>query len=826
MVKTKHVIIKFVPFVVGVLFMAFIFLITTEIAEQSAQSVLDETLTFAQDTCERYDIYESGNKARDMVGLQEKATVIARYEKNDKRLDASVLQEYMDDTKLTGVYVLDENLDVVAKSGSQDQTMLLEQMKNPSVTEILTHPYKSYMERVEIGEHIYDLAVVTRYKQDGLVLCYHDITGKKISEGEITIQSLLSGYRFKMDGTILITDGVQIVNSNEQNLDGINLSDTFAQKISDETFQKIKYNGEVMYGATRTYKTYQLYAAVTKKQVFSIRTMVMIFSGAIYVLSVFIFMFFRNLSAQANFKEHQKQNRTIQAIGSMYKINILCYLKSDTWEAFKMPKELQPILEGKVSARKMIACYINQVVAESYQKDYQAFLNFATMPDRLQNKSFLNFVSEEWDGKWSSTIVAPQQWGEDGTLEAVVLAVCDVTEERKQKIAYAARLNQVSRQAERDNSEKLDYLRRMSHDLRSCVYEIRRMVEISRKNSHDPAKQEQCRETILTTSGYALDLVGGIVDMNKLESDTIVLEDKVFDIRKLYDTCSDIFREKAKQADILFEKAEFSGEHTRVIGSPMHLRQALENIMSNAIVYNKKGGKISTCCVETSSENGAVTFEFVCKDNGIGMTEEFQQIVFEPFAKEEQSGEYKGTGLGLSIAKGFIEKMGGSISFTSEKNFGTMFTVTITLRMAEKPEEEDYTDIWKSAIAGKTILVVEDNDLNMDVACLMLEEADAVVKRAYNGKEAVEIISESRKQEIDAILMDMMMPVMDGMTATKMIRNLDRPDSGSIPIIAMLTNAFSQDDIKRSLEVGMNDYLVKPLHQKTLAQTIAKNIAK
>ncbi len=274
---------------------------------------------------------------------------------------------------------------------------------------------------------------------------------------------------------------------------------------------------------------------------------------------------------------------------------------------------------------------------------------------------------------------------------------------------------------------------------------------------------------------------------------------------------------------IVWEKKEIT--HRDLIGSPGYVKRVMMNILSNAVKYNRENGHIYISCMEIPSEQPEMTtMEFVCRDTGIGMTEEFQKHIFEPFAQEHTGSRTKfaGTGLGMAIAKKLVEKMGGTITFESEEGVGTTFVIRVPFKIdldADKREEQK--DVSEKSIKGLHILLAEDNELNMEIAEFMLQNEGADVTKAWNGQEAVELFRKSEPGEFDVILMDIMMPVMNGYEATKMIRSLDREDAKTIPIIAMTANAFTEDRI-RAKEAGMDEHIAKPVDVELLIKVIHK----
>ena len=322
-----------------------------------------------------------------------------------------------------------------------------------------------------------------------------------------------------------------------------------------------------------------------------------------------------------------------------------------------------------------------------------------------------------------------------------------------------------------------------------------------------------------------LELVNEILDMSKLESDEIVLEEVPFNLSSISEEVHVVIEQMAAEQNIriIWGKKEIT--HRDLIGSPVYVKRVMMNILSNAVKYNRENGQIYISCTEIPSEQPEMTMmEFVCRDTGIGMADEFQKYIFEPFAQEHAGSRTKfaGTGLGMAISKKLVEKMGGTITFESKKGVGTPFVIRVPFKIdldADKREEQ--TDASKKSIKGLHILLAEDNELNMEIAEFMLQNEGADVTKAWDGQEAVALFRNSDSGEFDVILMDIMMPVMNGYEAAKMIRSLDREDAKTIPIIAMTANAFTEDRI-RAKEAGMDEHIAKPIDVELLIKVIHK----
>ena len=390
---------------------------------------------------------------------------------------------------------------------------------------------------------------------------------------------------------------------------------------------------------------------------------------------------------------------------------------------------------------------------------------------------------------------------------------------------YQAQLKEEARRADRANAAKTEFLQRMSHDIRTPINGILGLVEIGEYYREDPETQSECRRKIRDTSHLLLELVNEVLDMGKLESGELVLEEIPFDLIPLLDAVGVPLEQTAESRGIRIEWLPWEVQHTELVGSPIHLKRLLMNLASNAVRYNKDNGSVTLSCRELEDKGNTAWFEFTCADTGIGMSEAYQQHLFEPFTQEHSTARstYGGTGLGMSIAKSLVDKMGGTITFTSKQGEGTTFRVILPFRICQPGElpPQAVKAPAPDALQGMRLLLVEDNTLNMEIAAFMLENAGAELTKAQNGQEALDIFRESPAGFFDAILMDVMMPVMDGYQATRAIRALERPDAAAVPIVAMTAHAFT-DDRQRAYEAGMTAHLAKPLESAVLIRTLQR----
>ena len=398
-------------------------------------------------------------------------------------------------------------------------------------------------------------------------------------------------------------------------------------------------------------------------------------------------------------------------------------------------------------------------------------------------------------------------------------------QEQEKDEKYKAELLIAAKKAEAANEAKTEFLQRMSHDIRTPINGICGMIDMAEHYADDMEKQAEYRAKIKGASHLLLELVNEVLDMSKLESDEVVLEEIPFNLSSISEEVLAVIEQMAAEQNIriMWEKKEIT--HRDLIGSPGYVKRVMMNILSNAVKYNRENGQIYISCMEIPSEQPEMTMmEFVCRDSGIGMTEEFQKCVFEPFTQEHTGSRTKfaGTGLGMAISRKLVEKMGGTITFESKEGTGTTFVIRVPFKIdpdADKREEQK--DVSEKSIKGLHILLAEDNELNMEIAEFVLQNEGAEVTKAWNGQEVVELFRKSEPGEFDVILMDIMMPVMNGYDATKKIRSLGREDAKVIPIIAMTANAFTEDRI-RAKEAGMDEHVAKPVDVELLVKVIHK----
>ncbi len=473
------------------------------------------------------------------------------------------------------------------------------------------------------------------------------------------------------------------------------------------------------------------------------------------------------------------------------------------------------------------SCFVQKYVDEwVYEEDRENFLK-VVMPEGLikafsdgRNKLEINYRTS-YEGKIEHLSVLFLRISNPNDSLRLVCGFRNIEDVISVQEKTREELIEAKEEADRANQAKTNFLMRMSHDLRTPINGIIGMLDIGDRYPNDLLRQEECRTKIRDASKILLELINEVLDMNKLESGDIVLEHEKFN---LLNVCKESCL-VAHQRNIEVIEDFSLTENINLIGSAIHLKRLMMNIVENAVKYNKEYGKVYVMCKELSRDDNTSIIQFICSDTGIGMSKEFIEHIFEPFTQENVSArsKYEGAGLGMSIAKSIVDKLGGTIHVESEKGKGSVFDVRIPFEIDKSDDQtkSETENEERYCIQGKRILLVEDNELNMEVAHFLLEEDGATVVEAWNGKEAVEQFSKSDVGSIDIILMDIMMPEMNGYEACEAIRALEREDAKTVKIVAMSANAFAEDKLK-AYQAGMNGHISKPFDMKQVIKTICE----
>lgn len=687
--------------------------VSIKVETNNVKNRIHSTIEYIKDQYSMYNSFNDAVEAKSLVRMVEKVQQTARnFKADDQALEKEHLKQYAGEQKLTGIIVLNDKDQQIAQyhMGSRFQKVMDYVMEKETLRDVKKYPQKSYMARIDLKNGGYiDLASYGRIDAKGTIIGYQYIKAEYAKNSELTIKNVLAGYKQENDGTIVITNGNDIIASNDKKL--IN---TKAQ------------NNPVVNEIRKSVKL-----------------------GQFAVIQNGIKRYFTSLDKGRNY---------------------YIYMYAED-------RDLVKTLTSNIG----IALILYGI--------------FVTILMTIKAKS-------------------NQQY------ELI---------QKQREEEYKKELEKSAREAKKANIAKTEFLQRMSHDIRTPINGIRGMVEVGDYYKDNLVKQAECRKKIWEASGFLLELINEVLDMGKLESEEVILEERSFNFFELFKEIRMVIEKQAKERGIQIIVHKYRVIHENLIGSPLHVKRVVMNILTNAIKYNKDNGKIIMEFQEVQEDQDTVRIQFKCKDTGIGMSESFQKKIYEPFAQEKVGARtvYGGTGLGMPITKSLVEKMGGTISFESEQDVGTTFDIEIPFQIDHNKQCEEHKkkEVKETSIKGVNVLLAEDNELNMEIAEFVLESAGAKVIKAFNGKEALEIFKASEQGEIDVILMDVMMPVMDGLEATRYIRRSNKENARDIPIIAMTANAFTEDR-RRVLEAGMNEHLAKPLESEVLIEMIAKYCGK
>ncbi len=521
----------------------------------------------------------------------------------------------------------------------------------------------------------------------------------------------------------------------------------------------------------------------------------------------------------------------IDAFSSIYFIAWEADIENNKIYAIREPAFAVPICKNsKGIATEAFNIVINDYVEPPFREDMSEFLKLDNIASELSDKEE---ISEEFKGKyidWCRMVIVPEKKDSLGNVTNVVIGIQGIAKEKEKEFAVREKLEDALTEAKKANMAKTAFLSQMSHDIRTPLNGIIGLIEMSERHKDNIELIEENRVKAKVAANHLLGLINDILELSKLGDGNAVIANEPFNIVNLAEDVLTISGTRATEAGISLVHRDCSEDMVVpwVYGSELHVRQIFLNILDNAIKYNKPGGAVKCEAVVVNRDKDNVMYRCVIEDTGIGMSKEFMEHLYEPFVQErfDARSVYQGTGLGMSIVKGLVDKMNGTIEVESELGVGTKFTVCIPFKIAHIDDDNDNEDDNESMdINGAKILMVEDNELNMEIASYLLTDAGAHVTEVTDGKQAVDAFTNNPPGTYDIILMDLMMPVMGGIEAALTIRAMDREDAKTIPIIAMTANAFAED-IEAVKEAGMNAHLAKPLDTKKVLKTISRYLQK
>lgn len=798
-------------------------------------ATMQQNISDLKEQCRNYDDFSSADEAKSLVRLSEQAEDLAETlallsEKEKQRY----VNTFLDSQRLDCVLLLDGSMrpETQYDSGDMRYKDWKEVLSSSAVTTVLAHPKKIYTERLNLNGELYDIAAAAREDAEGIVFCAVLQDSAKLLQYYSSVQNLLTPNETSLNGTLYITeDGIIIASSQDyRRASASDIPELAALDAAEYRNQltKITCNGKTYFGGSAMYRSYTLYAFYPANAIFadSLHTLPLILSLYIILSALLLSINYRN--KRAHNREVNRQYEIIRSISHIYLLTLVVDVQKQQYTILKHPAGWDRSDRSGVIDRQFLR-KLSGNVSEEFREGYLTFIDTATLPERLSTFGYVEYDYQDVSGEWFNDKIVPQEQDTAGNFHLYILVRMSIQEQKKAELENQQKLRAAAQREALANQAKTDFLHRMTHDVRTPINVILGMLEICDRNPDDAELLKSCRAKSKSAAEYLLELVNDILNVNKLDAadptehtEAFVLADEV---QKLYL----IAEERAKAADITLAPPTITGESLPLEGNPLYLRQIMMNIVNNAVRYSHSGGvvRFSVSEMPRAEAPGFAEVRFVCEDHGIGMTREFQQTMFEPFAQEMDTviSHSDGVGLGLSIVQKLVKKLGGTISVDSEKGVGTRFEIVLPYKYADAPTENAPTETDKFSLRGLTLLLAEDNKLNMEVANMLLTQAGATLIKAYNGKEALDCFASSAVGTIDVVLTDMFMPVMDGLEATKRIRALDRPDARTTPIIAMTASLF-EEDREACMDAGMTGFLSKPLDMEQLIQTISQQIRK
>ena len=527
--------------------------------------------------------------------------------------------------------------------------------------------------------------------------------------------------------------------------------------------------------------------------------------------------------------EARLSNEIISAIAksycSIYRIDV----QKDFFEEVSNDSEIHKLTGNRGCALEKLYQLCDTMVAPEYRPLIRPFLDVSTLSARLKTEECISTEYRMCDGSWHRMLFTVKKRDESGNVTHVLCTVRSISDSKRRE----ENLNFAAEAAKREAEMKTRFLATMSHDIRTPLNGIIGMVNMGNQYADDPQMQQKIREKAMESLKYLVSLVNDVLDMNKLQSGDLKDYQLLFDLTTVLRELNQIYDERAAKKGIQYEIDWKNGtySHIALVGNPVYLGRILSNILDNAIKFSQVGSVITVWVKEEALDDGRAFFTFYCKDQGVGMSEDFIAHAFDMFSQESQTSRsrYEGTGLGLAITKQLVDRMDGRIELKSKIGVGTTVVVKIPFKIGVQDKisnspENNSVSLEDYSVEGMRALVVEDNELNMEIARCILEDSGMEVTCAADGQEAVEIFGKSALDYFGVIYMDVMMPRMNGLDAARIIREMKRRDAMRVPIIAMSANAFAEDIINSRL-AGMNAHLAKPLDAEKMIVALKQCMA-
>lgn len=835
-------------FVLGVVVFLVAFLVSGHVQAKNMGNLAEDVTATLKQQCASYDKLVVADRTKSLFRLTDTMKELStRFAEDPGIVDDKYLEKCVDGLRISGISLLDEDLKLEASGYTRpfrekdwEKSSLAK-----SILDIVSHPSKIFAERIEQDGNYYDVCAVARKDAPGIVVGYYRQPTGLVADMKGDLESLLTGLQLERGGNYAIVEGDEVRAASDVALKGATSAsnEKLSMLLSVEKDRQLHFVNTAQPALWGYHSEFDGYDLCVYYPVSALVTSALSASGvvtALYLVLCFALFGVRGKAMYRNQEELEAANRdlteTVEMLKSLETIFFALFrvdLRNGSYETIY----LAPWLEGKIGHTgeyaKLRKLFIDAMVMPEYQGLLESKMSDKAIRESLSQDK-LNDVRRSFyidyrairgdERRWCRVTVTVVDYDEEGFPSHVLVLLQDVDKEKAKEAAYQTRILEEAHQARVANNAKSEFLRRISHDIRTPINGIKGYIDMSDRHPEDIELRRRCRSNVMTSLDTLMSLVNSVLDMSKLEGNAVSLENKQFKLTPLLGEIGMMLAPQAQARGMRCElDVQEDPDDVSLVGSPRHITQIFMNLMNNAIKYGKDGGYVRLTAKRTLLTDELAAYEFVCEDNGIGMSEEFQERLFEPFTQETNSARtiYEGSGLGLSIVKKLVEAMGGTIVCESKKGVGTTFAVNLSFGVEQKTtpsENEELSD--EEALVGKRILLAEDNELNMDISAALLKDFGAEVSMAWNGLEAVKLFEKSPVGHFDLVLLDIMMPEMNGLEAARAIRALDRPDAKSVPMSAMSANAFL-DDIEASLNAGMNAHIAKPVDAKELLSTAA-----
>lgn len=802
-------------------------------SKAEARKAAEKDIADLKKQCNYYDDFLSADEVKSLSRLAEQIENIADVLDIMSESERSrFLQRYIGNGRVSCILILDE--DLKPDSDYPEVTACYNEWRaevsESAIADIIKCPRKIYSARIKHDSRTYDIAATARKDKTGVVFSAVLQNDEDLEQSYDSVRSLLGANETVLGGLLYITKDNELVGSNTDNksvnkheVDELNAY--IAQK-TDGDLTRFRCNGKIYYGAGAKYREYEVFVFYPSVEVYFGCRIALLVAFALYIITSFLIITAYYHSRISHNREIERKNDIITTISCIYLLTVAIDLRKGTYTLLKYPREWGNVAAQGSADAAFYESLVNSAAAE-FREGYRRFSDPGTLDERIREGGYLEYDYQNIRGEWQSDRIIPQDRYENGNLASFILVSKSTNEQKKAELKNQEKLKAAMKAEQTANQSKTDLLRRISHDTRTPINVILGMIEIASRNPDDAELQRSCRDKCREATEYLLDLVNDILTVNKIIDEAGEGNDStVFDPAKEAEKVIRVADERAKAAGVTLTAECLNCTGKPLVGEPLYLRQIMMNIITNAIKYSNKGGTVNISVFEAPDPENkdCAEIRFICEDHGIGMSREFQEKMFEPFAREGQAanGRFDGVGLGLAIVKKLVGGQNGTIDVQSEKGKGTRFEITLLYKYSsgELTEQKAETPTPAESLEGLNILVAEDNELSMEIVVYMLTDAGANVLGAANGAEALKAFTDSKPGAIDAILTDMTMPVTDGPELARRIRALDRTDAKTVPIIVMTANLFDED-IKKCTDSGMTGFLPKPLNPAQLVATIA-----